>query len=456
MRSTFRGLKTNKAPSPDNISPTVLHHCAAELAGVFADIFNTSLCQNLVPKCFKESIIIPVPKTKKTISCLNDYRPIALTSAVMKSFERIILNHLKTVTTPLMDPFQFAYRANRSVEDTVNLAIHHILNHLESANTYARILFMDFSSAFNTINPVKLFNILLDMNIDPCICHWIHSFLWNRQQKVKINNYTSSPLFLSTGAPQGCVLSPWLFSLYTNQLTSHHSSVSLYKYADDTTIIGFITNNQETEYRAQINQAVTWCTDHDLLLNTSKTKELIVDLRRQPSPKTPVLIEGEPISITDTYKFLGTHISNNLKWKINTDHIYKKAQQRLFHLRQLKKFRVRFHLLLRFYTAIVESILTTSITVWFGCLDTLSRKKLQRIINRASKVIGSPLPSLESLYHKRTLRRAHKIISDITHPAHYAFQLLPSGRRYRTIASRTTRFKNSFIPIAINVLNSEG
>lgn len=108
MRSTFRGLKTNKAPSPDNISPTVLHHCAAELAGVFADIFNTSLCQNLVPKCFKESIIIPVPKTKKTISCLNDYRPIALTSAVMKSFERIILNHLKTVTTPLMDPFQFA------------------------------------------------------------------------------------------------------------------------------------------------------------------------------------------------------------------------------------------------------------------------------------------------------------------------------------------------------------
>lgn len=99
--------------------------------------------------------------------------------------------------------------------------------------------------------------------------------------------------------------------------------------------------------------------------------------------------------------------------------------------------------------------LTTSITVWFGSLDTLSRKKLQRIINRASKVIGSPLPSLESLHHKRTLRRAHKITSDITHPAHYAFQLLPSGRRYRTISSRTTRFKNSFIPIAITILNSK-
>lgn len=149
---------------------SILHHCAAELARVFTNIFSTTLCQSSLPMCFTESVIIPVPKTK-TISCLNDYRLIDLTSAVMKSFERIILKHLKIVTTPLMDPYQFAYRANRSVEDTVNLAIHHILNHLKSANTYAHILFMDFSSAFNTTNPAKLFNKLLDMNIDPCICH---------------------------------------------------------------------------------------------------------------------------------------------------------------------------------------------------------------------------------------------------------------------------------------------
>lgn len=98
----------------------------------------------------------------------------------------------------------------------------------------------------NTINLAKLFNKLLDMNIDPCICHWIHIFFCNRQQKVKINNKTSSPLFLSTGAPQGCILSPWLFSLYTNQLTSLHSSVNLYKYVGDWTIVEIITRNQET------------------------------------------------------------------------------------------------------------------------------------------------------------------------------------------------------------------
>ena len=127
-----------------------------------------------------------------------------------------------------------------------------------------------------------------------------------------------------------------------------------------------------------------------------------------------------------------------------------KSPAKTFPSPSAQEVQVRSHLLLHFYTAIVESILTFSITVWFGSLDSLSRKKLQRIINRASKIIGTPLPSLDSLYHKRTLRRAWRIISDPTHPAHYAFQLLPSGRRYRTIASRTTRLKNSFIPTAIN------
>ncbi|XP_071060408.1 uncharacterized protein [Pseudochaenichthys georgianus] len=182
VRCTFRRLKRNKAAGPDNISPAALHHCAAELAPVFTNIFNSSLCQCSVPHCFKESTIIPVPKSNK-ISCLNDYRSIALTSVAIKSFERIILRHLKTSTSPLMDPYQFAYRTNRSVDDAVNLAIHHTLQHLESPNTYARILFLDFSSTFNTINPEKLFNKLMDMNTDPCICHWIHSFLWNRQQR---------------------------------------------------------------------------------------------------------------------------------------------------------------------------------------------------------------------------------------------------------------------------------
>ena len=111
---------------------------------MFSDIFNKSLERCQVPACFKASTIIPVPK-KTRITGLNDYRPVALTSVVMKVFERLVLAHLKSITDPLLDPLQFAYRANRSVDDAVNMALHYVLEHLDTAGTYARILFVDFS-----------------------------------------------------------------------------------------------------------------------------------------------------------------------------------------------------------------------------------------------------------------------------------------------------------------------
>ena len=117
--------------------------CADQLSPLFTDIFNTSLETCHVPVCFKSSTIIPVPK-KPRITGLNDYRPVALTSVVMKSFERLVLSHLKSITDPLLDPLQFAYRANRSVDDAVNMALHFILQHLDSAGNYARIMLVDF------------------------------------------------------------------------------------------------------------------------------------------------------------------------------------------------------------------------------------------------------------------------------------------------------------------------
>ena len=75
--------------------------------------------------------------TKPSIARLNDYRPVALTSVVMKSFERLVLSHLKVITGPLLDPLQFAYRANRSVDDAVNMGLHYILQQLDSPGTYS-------------------------------------------------------------------------------------------------------------------------------------------------------------------------------------------------------------------------------------------------------------------------------------------------------------------------------
>lgn len=292
------------------------------------------------------------------------------------------------------------------------------------------------------------------MSIHPAMCHWILHFLTNRQQRVKVGEKLSSPLTLNIGAPQGCVLSPQLFSLYTNNLTSQCSSVKIFKYADDTTIIGLISDNNESQYHQTVDSAVKWCADNNLQLNTSKTLEIIIDFRRNQNHKPPVHVNSHPITSTNSFKFLGTYISNNLKWHINADHVIKKGQQRLYFLRQLKKFRVHKHLLVRFYQSIIESIITSSITVWYGNTDSHSLHRIQRIVSKASRIINSPLPSIHSIYLQRTSKRAKKIISDHSHPANHLFQSLPSGRRLRSLATKTTRFKNSFFPSAIRTLNS--
>ena len=212
--------------------------------------FNSSLEQCRVPMCFKTLMIIPIPKKSK-VSTMNDYRPVTLTSVVMKVFERIVLRYLKTVTAGIMDPLQFAYQTNRSVDDAVALALHYMLAHLERPGTYVRVLFIDFSSAFNTIIPFKLFDKLTMLNVHPTICHWILDFLLHRSQSVRVNGSISSPVIINTGAPQGCVLSPFLFTLFTNDCVSGDQSVRLITFSDDATLIGCIDNADETAYRGR-------------------------------------------------------------------------------------------------------------------------------------------------------------------------------------------------------------
>ena len=141
-RRVLSNLKTNKAAGPDGISPRLLRNCASELSGILTVNWSLGLCR--VPHVFKKSNVIPVPK-RSPITPLNDYRLVALTSIVMKCFERLVMYYLKNVISHTLDPFQFAYRSNRSVDDAVSLTLHNVTQHLDQkrASAYARLLFID-------------------------------------------------------------------------------------------------------------------------------------------------------------------------------------------------------------------------------------------------------------------------------------------------------------------------
>ena len=144
--------------------------------------FTTSPCLSLVL----------VPKNNK----------VTLTSVAMKCFERLVMAHINTIIPETLEPLQFAYRPNRSTDDAISIALHTALLHLDKRNTYVRIIFIDYSAAFNTTVPSKLITKLRTLGLNTSLCNWILDFLTGHPQVVRVGNNTSATLILNTVAPQ--------------------------------------------------------------------------------------------------------------------------------------------------------------------------------------------------------------------------------------------------------------
>ena len=145
----FKHTGVNKCPGPDGIWGRTLRSCSDQLSGVFHRLFQTSIDTCTIPDIWKLSAVILIPK-KDNPKLPNDFRPIALTSVVMKTLKEIIKFLILAVTECNLDPLQFAYRSGRGVDDAKLFILNTLYKHLEGPQTHARMLFADFSSAFNT------------------------------------------------------------------------------------------------------------------------------------------------------------------------------------------------------------------------------------------------------------------------------------------------------------------
>ena len=162
---------------------------------------------------------------------------------------------------------------------------------------------------------------------------------------------------------------------------------------------------------------------------------------------------GENVDIVQTFKYLGTVLDSKLNFSDNTDHITKKAQQRLRFLRTLSCFNVSKKALSMFYQAHICSILSFNISAWFGNQGLKNRNKLYKMFNAARKIIGNTQIPLGHIFERAILKKTEEILKTKKHSLNLEFILLPSQRRYKSPSTKTYRHNNSFVPSAIKLIN---
>ena len=216
---------------------------------------------------------------------------------------------------------------------------------------------------------------------------------------------------MKTGAPQGCVLSPILFSVYTNEVVSTNALLTLVKFADDMALVARLQDeNSLAENFLQLDVLNSWFKESFLDLNISKTKELVFDSRKEKEPFIPVTIDQQSVEVVSSFKYLGTVVDSKFSFNDNVVYVYKKAQKRLYLLRKLRSFGIGSHVLESVYRCLVESILSFNIVTWYGHLSVKNRAPLARVVNTASKIIGVEQKQLCGLFHLFVYRKSLSIL----------------------------------------------
>ena len=279
VKNIINDLKPKLSTGHDEISSKLLKVLQPLLTESIVLIINQSLETGIFPNKLKISKIIPLFKNGDKLFMQN-YRPISLLPVISKIFEKVVFHQLYEYfeTNNLFNPNQYGFRKNYSTELALLHFTDKIINELDKSNT-PLALFLDLSKAFDTLN----FKILLDKltyyGISTKCLTWFNSYLANRKQYVQMENIKSDKMTILTGVPQGSVLGPLLFIIYTNDIINCSTHFHPVIYADDTTLINTSVNLNNDQNVVILNQELDkiyqWLNTNKLSLNISKTKFII-------------------------------------------------------------------------------------------------------------------------------------------------------------------------------------
>ena len=382
--------------SPLDIIPVFL---LKQFSGIFASIIcklsALSFSQGIFPTSFKTAQITPLLK-KYNLDPMqpSNYRPISNLSTISKILERVVLKRLSSHVSVLrnFNLFQSAYRSHHSTE-TALLYITDSLRNICATGSAAVLVSLDISAAFDTINHPNMLHILeVYFHISGIALSWFQSYLSERKQFVKISCSSSTPVSLRFGVPQGSVLGPILFSLYTSPISEiiQKHDVLYHQFADDITLFTGASYLDPHPSLTKISECITelnlWFSNNHLMLNPNKSEVMFVGspiLLSKSNLPTEVIFDGTTLSVTSKLKILGVTLDSRLNFTHFVSQIIQSSNFHLHAIRQARKF-----LPSDTAVALIISLVLSRIDYCNSLLCRLPNcliSKLQSLQNRAAK-----------------------------------------------------------------------
>ncbi len=308
----IKSLKPSSAPGPDKISARFLQTFSNELSKPLAILFNKSFQTGELPEDWKIGNITPIFK-KGAKSEPSNYRPISLTSTPCKIMESIIKDHLvqNLSTNNLMGKSQHGFIEHKSCVTNL-LEFFEMVTKAYDQSTPFDVVYLDLAKAFDKVPHSKLIAKLGSYGIQGKVLDWITNWLTNRKQRVVLNGEHSKWAPVLSGVPQGSVLGPLLFIIFTDDIDSAAELISIInKFADDTKLGQAIHNEQDYDALQQcLNSICEWAKLWGMKFNTGKCR--VVHTGRS-NPRNVYYMDGTKLETSENERDLGIIISSTLK-----------------------------------------------------------------------------------------------------------------------------------------------
>ena len=382
-------LKTNKATGPDDISPKIVKEAGDALLTPLMFLYNMSLKDGYVFSQWKTARVNPVFK-KDDKTEIGNYRPISLLSVPSKILETIVADsiiHHAFIENKLITDKQWAYRRGYSTE----LLLVHMTEIWRSAidsNKVVGIVLVDFQKAFDCVSHnVLLRKLENDFGINGLLLNWLRSYLDNRKQYTFLNGIASDLNTVKSGIPQGSILGPTLFSLYTSDLPEAITTATTYMYADDTTLycIGDSIDAVISELNKALEELLYWCKTNSLVPHPKKCEAMILHRGRFTGPLKELTSAQHTIKWVTHSRLLGVSIDDQLNWSQHVS-VVKKGFVDKLNLLKRSRFLPKNMLLDLYFRVIMPSIVYGK-SVWGGLTNKEGFKALEALHCRAARII---------------------------------------------------------------------